>query len=161
MSFQLSDMVDQKKVFLVKKNDIEERLDPNFYRPYSRRLDEIYELVSLREHALLIKHPPEHKRIYADIGIQLIRSQNVRSTGIDLQNAPVFLAEDVMNKADDIYPEIGDVLVVRSGANAGDIAVVDIELPNTVIGADTLLIKFNSNVKPRFIQTFFSLKIGK
>jgi type I restriction enzyme M protein len=161
MGFQLSDIVDQNKMFLVKKREIQERLDPNFYRPYSKLFDEIYGLVSLREIALLIKHPPEHKRMYSDRGIQLIRSQNVRPYGIDLNNAPVFLTPTGLNQHNDIYPEIGDVLVVRSGANAGDIAVVDVELPNTIIGADTLLIRFDSNIEPKFIQVFFSLDIGK
>ncbi len=161
MGFQLSDMVDQNKVFLVKKREIEERLDPNYYRPYSKLFDEVYGLVSLREIALLIKHPPEHKRMYSDRGIQLIRSQNVRPYGIDLKNAPVFLNPKELDQHYDIYPEIGDVLVVRSGAYAGDIAAVDVELPNTVIGADTLLIRFDNNVVPKFIQVFFSLDIGK
>jgi len=161
MAFQLSDTVDKEKVFLVKRSDVEERFDPNFYKPYSKKIGKLYEPVKLRDHALSIKHPPEYSRIYAENGVQLIRSQNVRPDGIDLSNSPMFLAKEVTENKENIYPEIGDVLVVRSGVNAGDTACVEVDLPNTIVGADTLLLRLKKSLLPKFIQTFFSLKIGE
>jgi type I restriction enzyme M protein len=101
-----------------------------------------------------------HKRIYASQGVQLIRSQNVRPDGIDINNSPVYLDPSVLS-GDEVFPCIGDILVVRSGVNAGDTATVEVELLNTVIGADTVLIRLEDNIEPKYIQSFFSLPIGK
>jgi restriction endonuclease S subunit len=161
MAFQLSDTMNKDKAFLVKRSELEGRLDPNFFKPYSRQINKLYNTTSLREHALFIKHPPEYPRVYAENGFQLIRSQNVRPDGIDLSNSPTYLAKEVTEDRENIYPEIGDVLVVRSGVNAGDTACIEVELPNSIVGADTLLLRFDSNVLPKYIQYFFSLKIGK
>jgi restriction endonuclease S subunit len=111
--------------------------------------------------AQFVLHPPEYPRNYSDDGLQLIRSQNVRSTGVDIGAKPVFLSADSLIGKRIIKPKIDDVLIVRSGVNAGDIAAVDKDYNNCVIGADTLLARFGGEVMPKFIQVFFATNIGK
>ncbi|AVQ71854.1 N-6 DNA methylase [Microcystis sp. MC19] len=152
--------VDKDKIFLVNLVEIDERLDPTYYLPSLRGINYIYETKKLNNISKCIIHPPEHKRIYVDRGIQLLRSQNIRPDGIDISNSPVFLDSSILSSTE-IFPRIGDVLVVRSGVNAGDTATIDVELPNIVIGADTLLIRLENSVEPKYIQCFFSLVIGQ
>jgi restriction endonuclease S subunit len=159
MSFQISPELDANKVFLVRSSELEGRLDPNFYRPLAS-VSKNMPLYSIRSISNLLLHPPEYKRIYVQSGMQLIRSQNVRPEGIDLTNSPVYLDNSLLSKKD-IIPQIGDVLVVRSGVNSGDTATVTEEMQNSIIGADTILIRLKKIVNPKFIQTFFSLPIGK
>lgn len=160
MVFFLGLDVDKDKIFLVNLVEIDERLDPTYYLPSLRGINYIYETKKLNNISKCIIHPPEHKRIYVDRGIQLLRSQNIRPDGIDISNSPVFLDSSILSSTE-IFPRIGDVLVVRSGVNAGDTATIDVELPNIVIGADTLLIRLENSVEPKYIQCFFSLVIGQ
>ncbi|MCX5980487.1 MAG: N-6 DNA methylase [Nostocales cyanobacterium LacPavin_0920_SED1_MAG_38_18] len=161
-SFFLSEDVDKNKVFLVSIKELDERIDPNYYRPFSKLIKYLYKPQTLSNISTIIMHPPEYKRIYSDSdnGIQLIRSQNVRPDGINMTNSPVYLDSSVLSDRD-IYPSIGDILIVRSGVNAGDTATIIEELPNCIIGADTLLVKVKEYINPKFIQVFFSLSFGK
>lgn len=161
MSFQLSSENDLDKVFLIKWSDLEGRYDSIFYRPSNSLRKFKYRTKTINSLSTTLKHPPEYKRIYASKGIRLIRSQNVRSTGIELENNPVYLSSDVTEGRKNLLPQIGDVLVVRSGVNAGDVAVVDFEIFNAVIGADTLLIRCTDEILPKFMQVFFMLNCGK
>lgn len=108
-----------------------------------------------------IIHPPEYPREYSDSGYQLIRSQNVRPTGMDLSASPVFFSPDFLFKRKYITAKINDLLIVRSGVNAGDVAMVDQNYENAIIGADTLLARLSEQTHPKAIQIFFWTNLGR
>lgn len=159
MSFQLSQDVDENKIFIINSSELDERFDPNFYRPFSRKIKFLFDAVKIKKIANLLIHPPEYKRLYVQKGMQLIRSQNVRSSGIVLSNSPVYL-DPCLLSGRDIKPKINDILVVRSGVNSGDTAAVSTKLDNCIVGAHTLLIRLKKTVSSKYIQVFFSLSIG-
>lgn len=150
-------------IFTVKRSEIEGRLDPEFYNPKYFEIFRIEKSNWTRLNSIVktLKHPPEYKRVFAENGYQLIRSQNVRPTGIDLSENPVYLSKEIVENNSGILPKKGDILVVRSGVNAGDIAVVEDELKNTTIGADTLLLNVTSEILPKFVQVYFYTDTGR
>ena len=150
-------------IFTVKRSEVEGRLDPGFYNPkyfevFKKKNVNWSRLTSITES---LKHPPEYKRVFAESGYQLIRSQNVRPTGINLSENPVYLSKEVVDNCYSIFPKKGDILVVRSGVNAGDVAVVEKDFINTTIGADTLLLNVTSEVLPKFVQIYFYTDVGR
>ena len=163
MPHKASQDIDSNKLFLVNFSELEGRLDPAFYNPTYYKLLDSKKVNWVRLNAVTenLKHPPEYKRNFVVEGYQLIRSQNVRPTGIDLSENPVFLAKDVVLSTSAIFPQINDILIVRSGVNAGDVAVVEDELKDVTIGADTLLLNVNQEVLPKFVQVYFFTEIGR
>jgi len=153
------------KCFKVFSGDIEERLDAFFYSPDNRViLRSKHPLIPIQEITEDIIHPPEYERLYtqeSNPGVQLLRAQNVRSFGININNNPVFFDSTFLDGKRTIQPRIGDVLVVRSGVNAGDTATIEENYPNAIIGADNLLLRCTQTVIPKFLQVFFFTNAGK
>jgi restriction endonuclease S subunit len=116
---------------------------------------------TLNEVTASILHPPEYPRAFSESGFQLIRSQNVRPLGINLDENPVFFSAEFLKNKKVVFAQKGDVLIVRSGVNAGDVAVVQEDFERVIIGADTLLCKCKSNVVPKFLQVYFHTDFGK
>ena len=163
MFYQVPQHIDPNKVFLINHSELEGRFDSDFYNPsYYQIFDsEKVKWVRLKSVIENLKHPPEYKRVFATEGYQLIRSQNVRPTGINLSDNPVFLADEVVQSSSTIFPHVNDILIVRSGVNAGDVAVVEEEFKNVIIGADTLLLNVTKDVLPKFVQIYFMTDIGR
>jgi type I restriction enzyme S subunit len=161
--FSLSAHIDPNKVFLVNYSELEERFDSAFYKPeYSNLISKRKKWSRCRDISYSIQHPPEYERIYSEKGTQLIRSQNVRPWGLSLDENPVFFSNDFLAKKKVVYPSIGDVLIVRSGVNAGDVATIDVDITNAIIGADNLLLKPKvGRIVPKFIQVYFNTYIGR
>ncbi|MDR0744667.1 MAG: restriction endonuclease subunit S [Holosporales bacterium] len=149
-----------ENIFTINYSNLQDRLDAEFYSPFYT-LERTKTFVPLKRVTSSIIHPPEYPREFTSEGIQLIRSQNVRPLGINLRENPVYFSQDFLNNKHTITPEIGDILVVRSGVNAGDTAVVESKYPDVIIGADTLLCKCNSKLYPKFLQVYFFTDIGK
>ena len=162
MSYQVPQHIDPNKVFLINHSELEGRLDSDFYNPsYYQIFDsEKVKWVRLKTVIKNLKHPPEYKRVFATEGYQLIRSQNVRPSGINLCESPVYLADKAVQSSA-IFPHVNDILIVRSGVNAGDVAVVEEEYKKVTIGADTLLLNVTQDVLPKFVQIYFMTEIGR
>ncbi len=148
--------------FTTRFYDIEGRWDPQFYNPslhFSNNA--IYPKTRLGKIIESVIHPPEYERVYSDSGIQLLRAQNVRPTGIELNSNQVFFSKGFLESKKYITPEIGDVLIVRSGVNAGDTATIEEKIPFVILGADNLVLKCTTQVIPKFIQAFFFTDFGR
>lgn len=150
------------RIFLVNYSEIEERYDPFFYLPYFNK--DFYKQknwVGLKDLSTSISHPPEYQRNYSPNGLQLIRAQNVRPTGIEIDNNPVYFSKEYLKNKRIINPQIGDVLIVRSGVNAGDVATIEKIYKNAIIGADNLLIRPKNRKIGKYLQAFFFTDFGK
>ncbi len=148
--------------FIVWNNEIEGRLDCFFYSPKNQvSIKSKFPLVTVKDITNNVIHPPEYKRIYAAYGYQLLRAQNVKPLGIEINSNKVFLDKDYLKGKKLISPEIGDVLVVRSGANTGDCAVIEKDYVDLILGADNLVCKCNDKINPFFLKTYLSLTIGR
>ena len=148
-------------LFIIKNKDLKERLDPSFYNPLYTDILNKQQWNKCKDIAISIQHPPEYKRNYSNKGLQLIRSQNVRPTGLNLKESPVYFSNDFLKNKKIIFPQKGDVLIVRSGVNAGDVCFIEKDIKTAIIGADNLLLKPNQNIIPKFIQVWFFTKFGR
>jgi type I restriction enzyme M protein len=156
----LSRHTDPNKVFIINRSEIDGRIDPEFYNP-EYKIPDSKIFTKIRKITTQIIHPPEYPREFSDDGFQLIRSQNVRPLGLTLHENPVFFSAEFLEKKKYSLAKKGDVLVVRSGVNAGDVAVVDNNYANVIIGADTLLCRCSEDVIPKFLQVYFFTDFGK
>lgn len=148
--------------FTVSSNEIEGRLDCFFYAPKNQvSIKSKFPLVTVKDVTINVIHPPEYKRIYATSGYQLLRAQNVRPTGIEINNNKVYFEKEYLSHKRLIFAEIGDVLVVRSGVNTGDCAVINKEYENLILGSDNLVCKCNDKINPFFLQVYLNSEIGK
>jgi restriction endonuclease S subunit len=148
--------------FVVQSDEIEGRLDSFFYSPQNKLLTKSkFPLVPIKDITIKVIHPPEYKRIYSTSGYQLLRAQNVRPTGIEIESNKVFFDKDYLSNKKIIFAEIGDVLIVRSGVNTGDCAVIDKKYKDLILGADNLVCKCKENVNPFYLKEYLNLDTGK
>lgn len=90
--------------FVVWNDEIEGRLDCFFYSPKNQvSIQSKFPLVTLKDVTYNVIHPPEYKRIYAAYGYQLLRAQNVKPLGIEINSNKVFLDKDYL-KGKNYYP---------------------------------------------------------
>jgi restriction endonuclease S subunit len=151
---------DPNKVFIINRSEIDGRIDPEYYNP-EYKIPDSKIFTKIRKITTQIIHPPEYPREFSGDGFQLIRSQNVRPLGLTLHENPVFFSAEFLEKKKYSLAKKGDVLVVRSGVNAGDVAVVENNYANVIIGADTLLCRCSEDVIPKFLQVYFFTDFGK
>lgn len=78
--------------------------------------------------------PPE----YSDSGIPFIRATNIKKGRIE-KPGMVFISDDEATKIEKCRVKKGDWLIVRSGANTGDAAVVTEEYENALAGYDLIV----------------------
>lgn len=157
--YKLPSHIESDNIFLIQFSDIEGRHEPLFYSPiFKINSDRKFE--KLKRFTSKIIHPPEYKRDFSTNGIQLLRSQNVRPTGLSPHENPVFFSYEFLSNQKIIFPKKGQLLVVRSGVNAGDSCIIEENFTNKIIGADTLLCIPNERVIPKFLQVYFWTSFG-
>jgi len=142
----------------------EQRLDSGYYTP------EILYAISVinRCRYLLIEniykeliHPKEFQRQYTKGGILLIRAQNCRPVFLELHEK-VYISKQIVQIIGESARVKGkDILLVRSGANFGDVAIVPENL-NAYACADVLILRVKENVaNPYYVGIYLNTKYGK
>lgn len=102
---------------------------------------------------------------YAEQGVPIVRSANVRTNYIDMSNL-AYIQEEFAEKNRSKYIHAGDILTVRTGANAGMTAVVPEELNH--VQCFTLLVAtpvtqqvpqfYSYYINSPFAQSFFTVE---
>ncbi len=138
------------------------RFDAEFFRPdylqVQRRLEEIGSR-KLIDFQVNIRHPKEIKRNYVDNGVPFLRAQNVRPLSIDLTANPVYISEEDAERLKENTIEYKDILITRSGANAGQCAIY-LENSYAISSSHTFILK-SGNLNPFFLAIFLNTKYGK
>ena len=138
------------------------RFDSEFFRPdylqVQRRLEEIgsRRLIDFQVH---IRHPKEIKRSYVDNGVLFLRAQNVRPLSIDLTSNPVYISEEDAERLRENTIHHKDILITRSGANAGQCAIY-LENSYAISSSHTFILK-SGNLNPFFLTIFLNSRYGK
>jgi restriction endonuclease S subunit len=121
-AFQLSGNVDENKIFLVGKSQIEKRLDPFYYLPELLELEE--KVTKSKPHKLLhyaksvssgaTPKTSESEKYYTDAenGIPFLRVQNLSPTGKLNYNNPKYINEETHNG-----------MLARSKVKGGDLLI--------------------------------------
>ena len=120
--YQVPQHISQDKIFIVKKSEIEGRLEPDFYKPSIASLEKKIRLLStkrLRSYAQSFAggatpSKRESEKYYSDseTGIPFLRVQNLQTTGELLLDGCIYINEDTHNG-----------LLKRSQVSEGDLLV--------------------------------------
>lgn len=122
MTYQVPEHISKDKIFIVKKSEIEGRLEPNFYKPSIATLERKLRSLSskrLRSYAQSFAggatpSKRESEKYYSDsqIGIPFLRVQNLQTNGELSLNECIYINEETHNG-----------LLKRSQVSGGDLLV--------------------------------------
>ena len=137
------------------------RFDAEFFQPdylqIQRRLEAIgsHRLIDFQAN---IRHPKEIKRNYVENGVLFLRAQNVRPLSIDLTSNPVYISEEDAERLKENTIHYKDILITRSGANAGQCAIY-LEDGHAISSSHTFIVQ-SGNLNPFFLAIFLNTKYG-
>ena len=120
--YQVPEHISQDKIFIVKKSEIEGRLEPDFYKPSIASLEKKIRLLSTKRFRSYAQSfaggatpsKRESEKYYSDseTGIPFLRVQNLQTTGELLLDGCIYINEDTHNG-----------LLKRSQVSEGDLLV--------------------------------------
>jgi type I restriction enzyme S subunit len=93
--------------------------------------------------------PPERD----NSGIPMIRATNIFRGAISLDNM-IYIKEDSIPKRKDPFLKEGDLLVVRSGAYTGDVAMITKDWDGAIAGYDLVVRPFRDMVDPLWLTEY-------
>lgn len=168
--YQISQNINQDKIFIVKKSEIEGRLEPNFYRPSIATLEKKIRSLSskrLRSYAQSFaggatpsKRESEKYYSESETGIPFLRVQNLQTTGELLLDGCIYINEDTHNgllKRSQVSE--GDLLVKITGVGRMAIASV---APEDFVGNTNqhiVVIKTGDSSISKYLAHYLNLDI--
>ncbi len=168
--YQLSNNINQDKIFIVKKSEIEGRLEPNFYRPSIATLAKKIRSLSskrLRSYAQSFAggatpSKREFEKYYSDsqTGIPFLRVQNLQTNGELSLNECIYINEETHNgllKRSQVSE--GDLLVKITGVGRMAIASV---APKDFVGNTNqhmVVIKTGDSSISKYLAHYLNLDI--
>ena len=170
MSYQVPKHISKDKIFIVKKSEIEGRLEPNFYRPSIATLEKKIRSLSskrLRSYAQSFAggatpSKRESEKYYSDsqTGIPFLRVQNLQTNGELLLNECIYINEETHNgllKRSQVSE--GDLLVKITGVGRMAIASV---APKDFVGNTNqhmVVIKTGDSSISKYLAHYLNLDI--
>lgn len=168
--YQVPQHISQDKIFIVKKSEIEGRLEPDFYKPSIASLEKKIRLLStkrLRSYAQSFvggatPSKREYEKYYSEseTGIPFLRVQNLQTTGELLLDGCVYINEDTHNgllKRSQVSE--GDLLVKITGVGRMAIASV---APKDFVGNTNqhmVVIKTGNSAVSKYLAHYLNLDI--
>lgn len=168
--YQLSNNINQDKIFIVNKSEIEGRLEPNFYRPSIATLEKKIRSLSskrLRSYAQSFAggatpSKREFEKYYSDsqTGIPFLRVQNLQTNGELSLNECIYINEETHNgllKRSQVSE--GDLLVKITGV--GRMAIASIA-PKDFVGNTNqhmVVIKTGDSSISKYLAHYLNLDI--
>lgn len=116
---------------------------------YLKEIPATWELSRLKHLGCIrygIGEPPR----YMDSGVPLVRATNV-SEGSVTTDKMVFVNPSDIPSQRIVWLQCGDIIVVRSGANTGDSALIREEFDGAIAGFD-MVFRANAGISPDFMQ---------
>ena len=170
MSYQVPKHISKDKIFIVKKSEIEGRLEPNFYRPSIATLEKKIRSLSskrLRSYAQSFAggatpSKRESEKYYSDsqTGIPFLRVQNLQTTGELSLNECIYINEETHNgllKRSQVSE--GDLLVKITGV--GRMAIASVAPENFVGNTNQhmVVIKTGDSSISKYLAHYLNLDI--
>lgn len=170
MSYQVPQHIDKDKIFIVKKSEIEGRLEPNFYKPSIATLEKKIRSLSskrLRSYALSFAggatpSKRESEKYYSDsqTGVPFLRVQNLQTIGELSLDECIYINEETHNgllKRSQVSE--GDLLVKITGVGRMAIASV---APKDFVGNTNqhmVVIKTGDSSISKYLAHYLNLDI--
>lgn len=170
MSYQVPQHIEKNKIFIVKRSEIEGRLEPEFYKPSIACLEaKIRSLSSkrLRDYALsfaggVTPKKSEGDKYYSDAenGVPFLRVQNLQTTGELSLDGCIYINEDTHNgllKRSQVSE--GDLLIKITGVGRMAIAAV---APKDFVGNTNqhmVVVKTGNTDVSKYLARYLNLDI--
>ena len=147
---------------IIKKTQLEgaKRLDAEYYQPeYLNVIKEIskFKIGKLKDILDDIRYGLYVEPDYKEEGVNFLRALNLVDYGIDGEILKI-KEKEIPNKK--YLLNEGDVLIVRSGANTGNVGIIENYLKNSTFGSYTICLR-TTKINPYFLYIFFNSKFGK
>lgn len=146
---------------------MESRVDPYYYQPAFQEAINVlrtgkYPLFTVGELCREMVHPAEFPREYSSErdGLPFVRAGDVRDGQLNLMDLP-FVLKDTLRSFPQSRLRVGDVLIVRTGAKAGEVAMFAESRGEYYASSHTLLLRAKANVNPRYLEQFLVSRFGK
>lgn len=148
---------------VVKVSELEgaKRLDAEYYQPKYLWAKDVLRLrgaVQLGELLSDVRYGIYTEPDYIDQGTDFIRALNLREYSIE---------GEVLKIRPDVVPsqryllKSGDILIVRSGANVGDVGIIIDRLTGATFGSYTIRLRLKDVINPYYVYVFFKTKFGR
>ena len=98
---------------------------------------------------------------YTKDGIQYLTIENIVFTGFDFAHKPKFVKSNGPMDVAGSRPKYGYVVLVRTGATIGKVAVITDENPNYTITSVAYKLKFKKDVNPFYVCVFLKSSFGQ
>lgn len=170
MTYTVPQNIDQNKIFIVKRSELEGRLDAHYYKPMYSDIWHILSSLSVP----LTTLKDNSKSIFSGItpksggdayvstnGIPFVRSGDFSDTNIIDFSSLLLLKEEIHNgimKKSQIRK--GDLLIAIVGATIGKIGVYQYDLEANINQA-ICAVRFKERLNPYYVQAFFQTNIGQ
>jgi restriction endonuclease S subunit len=159
-----------KKCLVIKRSDIEGRLDAEYYGslaiPILKMLEKKYKLKPLMRIGKVFDGPfgsNLKNDEYVQKGIPLLRVQNIKNGMLSMDpDSVVFISKEKHKELKRSEVNAGDVVITKTGW-LGNAAVIPSEIQVANIRADLAGVKlYNTNeILPEFLAAFIDSRIGK
>jgi len=160
---------DRPLILSIEQSALVDRMDPLFWDPkYEEILDRVRNgpfgstlgpVRALLDQAGLTQGP-KGKSAYVKQGLPYVRIGNIKFTGVDLVEDVKYVKEDGPMDPAASRPKPGHVLVVRTGATIGKVAVWLEDYPTAAVSSVIYKLNF-SGCNPFFAATYFKSIYGQ
>lgn len=163
--YKLDASVDAEKVFLVKRSEIDDRLDTQYYINKKLFLTKFHFPLGKIKEYFLVKDGdhdklPENEKVDEINGKRYIRAQDIKD-GLILNNNPIFISEYYFNKIKrcHIYP--GDLLIsIMASLGLNAIVPNDYEVSTANRAVGILRNITNNTLLTKYLQVLLNTEIG-
>lgn len=107
-----------------------------------------------------ILHPGEFTRKYQPSGHLFLRAQNVRAGYVEIRE-PSYVSAEVYEALPEAVASAGDLLIVRTGANVGDVAIVPGRYAGALVSSHTLRLVPRPNAPVHALAALFASDLGQ
>jgi len=147
---------------IILKSQLEgaKRLDAEYYQPEFLDVSgKISKLKPTKLNEILddIRYGLYVEPDYQETGVNFIRALNLVETGIGGKILKIKNSEIPSNE---YLLKQGDILIVRSGANTGNVGLVEKNLENSTFGSYTICLR-TTKLNPYFLYIFLNSRFGK
>lgn len=148
---------------IVRVSELEaaKRLDAEYYRPEYLQADKVFRTAGalpLGDILSDVRYGIYTEPDYRAKGTDFLRALNLQEYAIE---GDVLKVRPTVVPSQNYLLRPGDLLIVRSGANVGNVGIVLDRFNGATFGSYTIRLRFREGINPYFIYVFFKTKFGR
>lgn len=144
------------------KENSDFRIDGEYFWPDFLKTETIIKKSnsqSVKSLSLDIRYGLNIEPVYTETGINFIRAQNLKEYGIEGEILKIPLSQEKVGNKNLL--KSGDLLIVRSGANVGDIGIVTKKYESSTFGSYVIKFDLKNKINPFYVYVFLKTIYGR